>query len=88
MRRCASQAARRQDARELLEEGIENDADTKLSPLAWLALFDLLQREGDKAAFDALVAQVRRPVRAVGSGLGGEGERAAGSSRGAAAMSR
>lgn len=43
-----------QVARELLEEGIENDADAKLSPLAWLALFDLLQREGDKAAFDAL----------------------------------
>ena len=43
-----------QAARELLEEGIENDADTKMSPLAWLALFDLLQRDGDKAAFDAL----------------------------------
>ncbi len=43
-----------QPARQLLEEGIETDADTKLSPLAWLALFDLMQREGDKAAFDAL----------------------------------
>ena len=43
-----------QAARELLEEGIENDPDTKISPLAWLALFDLLQRDGDKAAFDAL----------------------------------
>ena len=43
-----------QAARELLVDGIENDNDTKLSPLAWLALFDLLQREGDKAAFDAL----------------------------------
>jgi len=43
-----------QAARELLEGGIENDNDTKLSPLAWLALFDLLQRDGDKAAFDAL----------------------------------
>ena len=43
-----------QTARELLEEGIENDAEAKASPLAWLALFDLLQREGDKAAFDAL----------------------------------
>jgi len=41
-------------ARELLEQGIENDPDTKLSALAWLALFDLLQRERDKAAFDAL----------------------------------
>jgi anti-anti-sigma regulatory factor len=43
-----------QAARELLESGIENDNDTKLSLLAWLALFDLLQRDGDKAAFDAL----------------------------------
>ena len=43
-----------QAARELLVEGIESDNDTKLSPLAWLALFDLLQREGDKTAFDAL----------------------------------
>ena len=43
-----------QAARELLEDGVENDNDTKLSPLAWLALFDLLQRDGDKAAFDAL----------------------------------
>src|SRR5215468_9336856 len=43
-----------QAARELLEGGIEDDNDTKLSPLAWLALFDLLQRDGDKAAFDAL----------------------------------
>jgi anti-anti-sigma regulatory factor len=43
-----------QAGRQLLEEGIENDSDTKLSPLAWLALFDLLQRDGDKAAFDAL----------------------------------
>jgi anti-anti-sigma regulatory factor len=41
-------------ARELLEDGIENDNDTKLSPLAWLAMFDLLQRDGDRAAFDAL----------------------------------
>ncbi|HET7098561.1 MAG TPA: STAS domain-containing protein [Casimicrobiaceae bacterium] len=42
------------EARELLEDGIENDTDTKMSPLAWLALFDLLQRGGDRAAFDAL----------------------------------
>ncbi len=45
------------DARQLLEEGIENDIDTKLSVLAWLALFDLLQRQGDKAAFDRLALQ-------------------------------
>jgi ABC-type transporter Mla MlaB component len=49
--------AQAKEARELLEEGIANDADTKLSPLAWLALFDLLQRDGDKAAFDRLSLQ-------------------------------
>ncbi len=48
--------ANRQDAeaRELLEQGVETDQDTKLSPLAWLALFDLLQRANDRAAFDQL----------------------------------
>ena len=45
------------EARTLLEQGIESDADTKLSYLAWLALFDLLQREGDKTAFDRLSMQ-------------------------------
>jgi ABC-type transporter Mla MlaB component len=45
------------DARRQLEEGIENDIDTKLSVLAWLALFDLLQRQGDRAAFDNLALQ-------------------------------
>jgi anti-anti-sigma regulatory factor len=45
------------DARRQLEEGIENDSDTKLSVLAWLALFDVLQRQGDKAAFDRLALQ-------------------------------
>ena len=45
------------DARRQLEEGIENDVDTKLSVLAWLALFDLLQRQGDRAAFDKLALQ-------------------------------
>ena len=39
-------------ARALLEQGVQTDHDTKLSPLAWLALFDLQQRAGDKAAFD------------------------------------
>jgi anti-anti-sigma regulatory factor len=41
-------------AREVLEQGIQTDADAKLSPLAWLALFDLQQRAGDRAAFDKL----------------------------------
>ena len=39
-------------ARALLEQGVQTDHDTKLSPLAWLALFDLQQRAGDKVAFD------------------------------------
>lgn len=39
-------------ARALLEQGVQTDHDTKLSPLAWLALFDLQQRAGDKIAFD------------------------------------
>jgi len=43
-----------QNARELLEQGIRTDQDTRLSPLAWLALFDLIQRANDRAAFDQL----------------------------------
>ena len=45
------------DARSLLEEGVVGDPDAKLSPLAWLALFDLLQRAGDRTAFDQLAMQ-------------------------------
>lgn len=41
-------------ARAVLEQGVESDHDTRLSTLAWLALFDLLQRAGDRAAFDQL----------------------------------
>jgi anti-anti-sigma regulatory factor len=44
-------------ARSLLEESVRTDHDTKTSPLAWLALFDLLQRADDKAAFDQLAMQ-------------------------------
>jgi anti-anti-sigma regulatory factor len=44
-------------ARALLEQGVASDHDTKQSPLAWLALFDLLQRAGDRAAFDQLAMQ-------------------------------
>ena len=44
-------------ARALLEDGVANDPDTKISPLAWLALFDLLQRAGDRATFDQLALQ-------------------------------
>ncbi len=41
-------------AREVLELGIVSNDDTRNSPLAWLALFDLLQRANDRAAFDQL----------------------------------
>jgi anti-anti-sigma regulatory factor len=41
-------------AREVLETGILTDDEAKESPLAWLALFDLLQRANDRAAFDQL----------------------------------
>ena len=44
-------------ARALLEQGVQTDHDTKISPLAWLALFDLLQRAGDKPAFDQFALQ-------------------------------
>jgi anti-anti-sigma regulatory factor len=44
-------------ARQLLEMGVATDDDAKLSPLAWLSLFDLLQRAGDRAAFDQLALQ-------------------------------
>lgn len=46
-----------QPARALLEQGLQNDHDAKLSALAWLSLFDLLQRAGDRAAFDQLAMQ-------------------------------
>lgn len=44
-------------ARELLEQGVATDPDTKSSPLAWLALFDLMQRANDRSAFDRLAMQ-------------------------------
>ena len=44
-------------ARALLAQGVASDPDTKLSPLAWLALFDLIQRAGDRTAFDQLAMQ-------------------------------
>jgi anti-anti-sigma regulatory factor len=44
-------------ARNALEQGIVDDEDAKVSPLAWLALFDLLQRADDRAAFDHLALQ-------------------------------
>ncbi len=45
------------NARTLLEQGVAEDHDARQSPLAWLALFDLLQRAGDRAAFDQFAVQ-------------------------------
>lgn len=45
------------EAREALEQGVASDPETRLSPLAWLALFDVLQRAGDRAVFDQLAVQ-------------------------------
>lgn len=44
-------------ARQALEQGLVGDDEARQSPLAWLALFDLLQRDGDRAAFDQLALQ-------------------------------
>lgn len=44
-------------ARTLLEQGVQADADARVSPLAWLGLFDMLQRAGDRAAHDQLALQ-------------------------------
>jgi anti-anti-sigma regulatory factor len=41
-------------ARALLADGIASDPETQLSPLAWLALFDLHQRALDRNAFEQL----------------------------------
>jgi len=41
-------------ARDLLEQGVQNDAEAKHSQLSWLALFDLFERSGDRAGFDKL----------------------------------
>jgi ABC-type transporter Mla MlaB component len=44
-------------ALETMRQGIVNDDDARVSPLAWLALFDLLQRVDDRAGFDQLALQ-------------------------------
>ncbi|MGH8802141.1 MAG: hypothetical protein ACREX6_07570, partial [Casimicrobiaceae bacterium] len=44
-------------ARGLLEQGVQADADARQSALAWLALFDLLQRAGDRNTFEQLAMQ-------------------------------
>jgi len=44
-------------SRALLEQGVRTDHDAKSSPLAWLALFDVLQRANDHAAFEKTALQ-------------------------------
>jgi len=44
-------------SRTLLEQGVRTDDDAKTSPLAWLALFDVLQRANDRAAFEQMALQ-------------------------------
>jgi ABC-type transporter Mla MlaB component len=39
-------------ARKTLEHALQTDQDAQTSPLAWLALFDMLQRAGDRQSFD------------------------------------
>lgn len=46
-----------QPARALLEQGVVSDADARNSALAWLGLFDVLQRANDRNAFDQLALQ-------------------------------
>jgi len=44
-------------ARDLLEQGLKTDNDARQSPLAWLALFDVLQRANDHPSFERLALQ-------------------------------
>ena len=46
-----------QAARESLIQGVQVDHDAKISQLAWLALFDLLQRANARADFDQFALQ-------------------------------
>lgn len=67
-----------QPARALLEQGIANDHDARNSALAWLALFDLHQRAGERAAFDQLaLAYVVQFERSAPPWEGGERQAAA-----------
>ena len=47
----------RDAARDLLEQGVKTDHDARQSPLAWLALFDVLQRANDHASFERMALQ-------------------------------
>jgi anti-anti-sigma regulatory factor len=44
-------------SRNLLEQGVKTDHDARQSPLAWLALFDVLQRANDHASFERMALQ-------------------------------
>ena len=44
-------------ARALLDQGVRTDQDARTSPLAWLALFDVLQRANDRVAFEQTALQ-------------------------------
>ena len=44
-------------ARTTLADGLANDADARSSPLAWLAMFDLLQRANLRGEFDELALE-------------------------------
>ena len=44
-------------SRDLLEQGVKTDRDARESPLAWLALFDVLQRANDHASFERMALQ-------------------------------
>ncbi len=44
-------------ARTMLVQGVETDQEASTSPLAWLALFDVLQRTNDKATFEKMALQ-------------------------------
>jgi anti-anti-sigma regulatory factor len=44
-------------SRNLLEQGVKTDTDARQSPLAWLALFDVLQRANDHASFERMALQ-------------------------------
>jgi anti-anti-sigma regulatory factor len=47
----------KEPARDLLEQGVQMDHDAKISPLAWLALFDLLQRTNERVSFERMALQ-------------------------------
>jgi anti-anti-sigma regulatory factor len=47
----------RDAARDLLEEGVKTDHDARQSALAWLALFDVLQRANEKTSFERAAMQ-------------------------------